>query len=96
MTTARERFIESLLSTVDQYEHEKKAAVTERPKGVSPAMYRLWQAARARTEWKRYEAKMPEIIADISAETNPQFVASALGVTDSYVYRKLREHRAQQ
>lgn len=95
VATPAERLAEQLLAITAQYEREL-AATKAQTTDVHPAVLRVLQAATARREWKKIEADMPQIIADACAveRWNPQTVASVLGVTDSYVYRKLRDQRA--
>ncbi|MFJ8146961.1 hypothetical protein ACIQ6R_18065 [Streptomyces sp. NPDC096048] len=57
---------------------------------------RLNEAGRIRRAWKGIEPELPALFdeAEATGRCGPESIAGIVGVTPSYVYRKLREQRA--
>lgn len=97
--TAAEEFAEQVLALARRYDAERAA---ERRRALT-VDERLAEAGRIRAEWKAVEAELPDLIAEAEATGGSlgsglrvNNIADRLGVTESYVYRKLREARAEQ
>jgi hypothetical protein len=98
--TATERFVEELLALTQRFEREQAAA--RRQSEPAPTVRdRLNDAGRKRRAWKAIEPELPALFAEASTNglgngrgLGPESIAGIVGVTPSYVYRKLREHRA--
>ena len=97
MATPAEHLADQVQAALAEY-HRRTAETEAQRVDIHPALLRLHQAAKARRAWKRIDAEIPQIIADACSVDmwGPQDAALCLGVTESYVYRKLREHRAAQ
>ncbi|MFJ9538762.1 hypothetical protein ACIRPX_16025 [Streptomyces sp. NPDC101225] len=54
---------------------------------------RMETAGHIRRQWKQVEETLPALMAEARKDQwSVESIASTLGVTDSYVYRRLREH----
>lgn len=98
-TTPAERFVEELLALTQRFEREQ-AAARRKDQPAPTVRDRLNDAGMKRRAWKAIEPELPALFAE--AYTNglgnghgygPESIARIVGVTPSYVYRKLREHR---
>jgi AraC-like DNA-binding protein len=92
--SAAEQFAEQVLALAQRYAAEQ-AAEQRRTLSVDE---RLAEAGRIRAAWKAVEAELPALIAEAEATGGSlglglrvNNIADRLGVTESYVYRKLRE-----
>jgi hypothetical protein len=94
--SAAERFADGVLALAQQYEREQAAA--RRAAAPPPSIReRLNEAGTIRRAWKVLEPELPALFAEAEAtgRCGAESIAGIVGVTPSYVYRKLREHRAQ-
>ncbi|MGW2292789.1 hypothetical protein [Streptomyces phaeochromogenes] len=95
---------EPVIVTADELAQEVAALVRRFERGqeqqqalADTAEARMMRAAKARKEWKAVEEGLPDLLAEArDAGWQPKQIAKILDLTESYVYRKLREHDAQQ
>ncbi|KAB1141390.1 hypothetical protein F7R91_32715 [Streptomyces luteolifulvus] len=58
---------------------------------------RMSRAVKARKEWKEVEKDLPSLLVEVrDAGWEPKQIATLFDLTESYVYRKLREHGSAQ
>lgn len=59
--------------------------------------FRMRHAINARKQWKEVEQGLPALLVEVrDGGWEPKQIAKLFDLTESYVYRKLREHDAQQ
>ncbi|MGW2292798.1 hypothetical protein [Streptomyces phaeochromogenes] len=59
--------------------------------------FRMRHVIKARKQWKEVEQGLPALLVEVrDAGWEPKQIAKLFDLTESYVYRKLREHNAQQ
>jgi hypothetical protein len=93
--TAEQRFAEGVLALAQEYE---RALAEARRKDAPPTIReRLNEAGTVRRAWKALEPELPALFAeaDATGRFGAEGIAVIVGVSTSYVYRCLREHRAQ-
>jgi hypothetical protein len=82
------------LALAEEYQRQMAAA---RRKAAPPTIReRLNEAGTVRRAWKALEPELPALFAEAEAtgRCGAESIARIVGVTPSYVYRRLREHRA--
>ncbi|MGW3511192.1 helix-turn-helix domain-containing protein [Streptomyces sp. NPDC000994] len=89
-----EEFAERVIEMARRFE-QTQAAQREDAKTTNA---RMIAAGMARREWKRVEDTLPTLIAEAHHENGwtVDHIAAVLDVSESYVYRVLRKHNAQQ
>ncbi|MFJ8900018.1 helix-turn-helix domain-containing protein [Streptomyces sp. NPDC102370] len=66
-------------------------------KDADSLLYRMQKAGYVRREWKQTEEALPALMAEAREDQwTVEAIAETLGVTESYVYRVLREHQRRQ
>ncbi|MFJ9869072.1 hypothetical protein [Streptomyces sp. NPDC101165] len=91
-SNAEQRLAEQMREALREYDVRKAAEQA----AAESLDHRLLRAASARLIWKAVEPTLPGLMAEASAAGwTPDRIADAFGVTPTYVYRKLREDRAE-
>ncbi|MGW7431850.1 hypothetical protein ACWGIN_20165 [Streptomyces sp. NPDC054861] len=91
-STAEQRLAEQMRNALHEYDTRKAAEQA----AAESLEHRLLRAASARLIWKAVEPTLPDLMTEASdAGWTADLIADAFGVTPTYVYRKLREHRAE-
>ncbi|MGF0176701.1 hypothetical protein ACQF36_41485 [Streptomyces sp. Marseille-Q5077] len=69
----------------------------ERRQHADSLELRMRRTIQARKEWKEVEKELPGLLVEVrDAGWEPKQIAKLFDLTESYVYRKLREHDAAQ
>ncbi|MFF8095701.1 hypothetical protein [Streptomyces sp. NPDC016675] len=85
--------IDQLLTTAEQLKTTREVM----RKGEDSLDRRLQRAGLVRRQWKQTEEALPALMAEArNAGYTVEGIAYTLGLTESYVYRVLREQRAAQ
>lgn len=88
---AMEVYVDDLLALADKIKTIREAS----RKDYDSLYRRLQRAGYVRRLWKQTEATLPALIAEAHAADRPVAdIADDLAVSESYVYRVLREQRA--
>ncbi|WP_328361440.1 hypothetical protein OG800_26510 [Streptomyces sp. NBC_00445] len=88
-----EQLAEEVTALIRRYERGQE----QQQKFADTVEARMMRAAKARKEWKAVEEGLPDLLAEArEAGWQPKQIAQILDLTESYVYRKLREHDAEQ
>ncbi|MFF7146060.1 MULTISPECIES: helix-turn-helix domain-containing protein [Streptomyces] len=89
-----EAFAERVIEMARQFE-QTQAAQREDAKTVEA---RMIAAGLARRKWKRVEETLPKLITEAHRDPGwtAEHIAGVLGVSESYVYRLLRKHTAEE
>jgi acetolactate synthase small subunit len=65
--------------------------------GSESVLFRMQKAGYVRRQWKQTEEALPALMAEAREDQwTVEAIAETLDVTESYVYRVLREHRRRQ
>ncbi|MEH0555999.1 hypothetical protein [Streptomyces sp. B21-101] len=91
------------IATAEQLAQEVKALVSRYERGqeqqrqqLDTVEGRMMRAALARKAWKEVEPDLPALVVEAHGEGwAPKQIAHILDLTESYVYRKLRDHAQQ-
>ncbi|MFE1839245.1 hypothetical protein [Streptomyces sviceus] len=69
----------------------------QREQVADDLVIRMQYAAKTRKQWKEVEKNLPSLLVEVrDAGWDPKQIAKLFDLTESYVYRKLREQDAQQ
>ncbi|MEV0982616.1 hypothetical protein [Streptomyces sp. NPDC049915] len=84
---------EKIAALVNRYE----AGQAQQLEHAASLEFRMRHAVIARKQWKEVEQDLPALLVEVrDAGWEPKQIARLFDLTESYVYRKLREHDAQQ
>jgi transcriptional regulator of acetoin/glycerol metabolism len=88
-----EQFAEEVAALARRYERGKE----QERQLADTVEARMLQTARARKDWKEAEEALPGLLVEArNAGWQPKQIARILDLTESYVYRKLREFDSEQ
>ncbi|MDH6589787.1 hypothetical protein M2161_008893 [Streptomyces sp. SAI-133] len=88
---------DELAEKVAELVHRYEAGQARQHEHAKSLEMRMRHAIMARKQWKAVEQGLPDLLVEVrDGGWEPKQIAKLFDLTESYVYRKLREHDAQQ